>query len=327
MSQFMTFAPITVEQLEVTIASSSGADLVAVRLTNGDVLLGEIHQYGEWDQKTVNLAFNMPDGKRYGTAQITAIPITSISSVRHVPLNEASRPKLSEEDPEMDFLKKVGMDVSGGIKLPVHNYPNPLAIIIYEHNISIIQRHKFRTLHLVEESLAQDGIPTEGIHFDNDFLLYADWDFFNTQSKGGATIAASPIPGLIQIEKSIQMSPEQQVMQRLRLSTSEQIRKKLYSSIGNYAVLRGALLVPDPAQDEEIEGELSYLYQIAVSRNGEIHPILIKAQLLKFPRGFLDRISSELVFYGEFLPAPVAILGKTYKSVLLLRALAYLNST
>jgi hypothetical protein len=301
--------------------------LFAVVLTSGDVLLGGIDQHGEWKRKTVNVAFNMSDGKRYGQAQIAEVPIEQISSIQQVPLSDESKPQMNEEDPEVDFLKEIGFDVKGGIKLPVHNYPNPLASIIFQHNIPIVEQNKLRTLYLVEESLSQDGIPTEGIHFDDDFLLYVDWDFFESQSKGGVNIAASPIPGLIQIEKDVRMPLEQQVMQRLRLSLSEQIRKSLSPTVGNYSVVHGALLVPEPAQDEEIEGELSYLYQIARSSDGMLQPILIKARLLKFPKGFLHRVSSKLVFYGEVLPIPVSILGVVYKSALLIRALAYLKDS
>lgn len=317
--------PITIDALQKFLSTCKSSDLLAFKLTNGDILLGGIPRGGRIKGDTVNIAFNMPDGKRYGQARVVEIPLADISSVERVPLSEESRPQLSKDDPEVDFLKEVGIDVTEGIKLPVHNYPNPLASVIYEHNVPIIERKNFRTLYLIEEALSQDGIPTEGIRFDDDFLLYADWDFFETQSGGGISIAASPLPGLVQIEKSIQMSPEQQVMQRLKLSLGEQFRKSLSPSVGNYAVLHGALLVSDPAQDEEIEGELSYLYQTGSSIDGTLHPILVKARLLKFPRGFLNRVSSELVFYGEVLPIPVVILGITYDKVLLVRALAHLK--
>jgi len=121
------------------------------------------------------------------------------------------------------------------------------------------------------------------------------------------------------------MSNEELVMQRLKVSLSEQIRKKLSPSIGSYAVIHGALLVPDPAQDEKIEGEICYLYQVATSSEGAIFPILIKERLLKYPKDFLHRISSKLVFYGEILPVPVSIVGQLYQKVLLVRVLAHLK--
>lgn len=325
MSDSLSLPLISLEELRTVIASRSNGELYSVLLTSGEVLLGEINQRGQQNPKAIQVAFNMPDGKRYGRAVIVEVPVTRIASIQRVPLSEDSIPKFNENDPEVAYLKEMGFIASAYMKLPVHNYPNPLASIIFEHNRSIIDRHRFDMNYYVEESLAQDGISTTGIEFDDDFLLYADWDFFNSQSSAGTTIAASPIPGLIQIEKSLQMSPEQQVLQRLRGTLGEGIRRRVSPSVGNYTVLRGALLVPDPAQDEVIEGELSYLYQLGDSTDGILHPILIKARLVKYPLGFLPHINSSLVCYGEMLPIPVNILGKTYERVLLVRALAHIR--
>jgi hypothetical protein len=321
------FNPINIPKAQQLISSVSSTDLLAFTLTNGDILLGELHQHGKWNKESINIAFNMSDGRRYGQSRIIEVPITCISSIKIIPLNEDCAPRIQSNDPEAEFLREFGFDIEGSIKLPAHNYPNPLASTIYEHNMPIAEANNFKALYLIEESLSQDGIPTEGIHFYDDFLMYVDWEFFQTQSKDGTSIAIAPLPGLVQFEKSGRLSPEEQVLHRLKASLTGKLTQMIpSSSTGIYSLLSAILLVPDPAQDEEIEGEKCYLYQIANSTNGDLLPILIKSKMLKYPRGFLNRVSSKLVFYGEILQIPVAILGNQHDSVLLVRAIAYLSS-
>jgi len=311
--------PITSDALQNFLSTCKGSDLLAFKLTNGDILLGGIPRGGGIRGDTVNIAFNMPDGKRYGLAQYIKIEITSIASVSVVPLSEASIPTLSEGEWELEFLQP---SADKKVRLPVHNFPNPLASIIHNHNMPIVESHGFTASHLIEESLSQDGISEQGIHFDKDFLMYADWEFFQTQTKGETSIAASPFPGLVQVEHVLKSSNEEQVVIRIRNSLTNRILK-FVPPFGDYRLLEGVLLVPEPLQDEEIEGETSYLYRIATSQ-GDHYPILVKAKKLKYPRSFLDRVSSQLTFYGEMASIPVSISGYKYERSMLVRAIAYL---
>lgn len=322
--------PIDPSQLQPLVETASHSKLLVFILTNRDVLIGAIHQHGRWDGNYILIAFNMPDGKRYGWGQVAKIPVTAISAIDSVPLIEESIPRLDENDPEFDWLKEMGMDITEirkRTKLAVHNYPNPLAAIIYEHNMPIITDHNFEISNLIEESLSQEGIPSKGIYFDRDFLMYADWEFFQTQAKGESSISVAPIPGLVQVERTIRMSPEEQVLQRLKSSLGSKIRQTVSPATGEYRLIQGVLLVSDPAQDEIIEGEMSYLYQVGISSDGTVCPILIKAKQLKYPRGFLNKVSSVLAFYGEMLPIPVSILGNDHSQVLLARAIAHVAKT
>ena len=98
--------------------------------------------------------------------------------------------------------------------------------------------------------------------------------------------------------------------------------------MGDYTILQGCLLAPQPAQDEIIEGEKCYLYKVAESiGGGMVCPVLLKVDQLKYPTGFLNRISSQLTFYGELLPLPVDMLGEKYSQTLLARAIAYLSES
>lgn len=302
----------------------SSTRLVAITLITGDIFLGEVLADRESNKNYIDIAFNTPDGKRYGRSQLLRLTTNQIASMIKVPLAEESIPKLGENDPEILWLKNFYTNDALPSKLPVHNYPNPLATIIYEHNMMLAQKYGLATnRYLIEESLAQDGIPIGGIFFDQDFLMFADWAFFHTQARGETNFAVSPIPGLITIEKSISQSLEQQIIQRLKANLAERIRQLVTSDLGEYRVLTGALLVPDPPQDETIEGEICHLYRIA-NDNDDL-PVLIKVKQLKYPQGFLNRISSPMTCYGELLQLPVSIVGKHYSHTLLLRAMAYLS--
>ena len=313
--------PIAIEALRTILTNCLSSDLLAFHLQDGDILLGGIPRGGGLRDDTVNIAFNAPDGKRYGVAQYVRIPTSLIASVTVVPLSDATIPPINQADRENTFVQRTR---AKDMRLPVHNFPNPLAKILYDHNMPIVESHGFSVSKLIEESLSQAGISGTGIHFDRDFLMYADWEFFETQAKGETNIAVSPLPGLVQLERVIRSSNEELVIARLRNSLSNRI-SSLLPSLGEYRILMGVLLVPEPLQDEEIEGETCYLYRVATSE-GEQYPVLIKAKKLKYPRSFLNRVSSQMAFYGEMLPIPVSVAWSKYNDSMLVRAIASLTS-
>lgn len=292
---------LEINQLSDAIKSMPSAGLSAITLVSGDIFFGEIHMRRIADANSLDIVFNFPDGKLYG-GQILRLPLELIASLENVPLTK---------------------ETTHGY-LP-HNYGNPLATIIYQHNMALAEKYGLDTnIHLIEEMLGQEGIPTEGIRFDDDILLLADWGFFLTQASGETSVAVSPLPGLMTIEKSVAQALEQQVIQRLRANLPEKVRKITTHNIGEYGVFTGALLVPDTAQDTDIEGEPCHLYRIANSDDD--FPVLVKIKQLKYPKEFLNRISSPVTCYGELMPIPVNILGKQYSRTLLVRAMAYLAS-
>lgn len=326
MAQDSVFSPMNTKKLLKNLETLSPADLITVTLTETSILLGGVFKFWKdaWDEdRVVALSFNTDKGKRFGDSCIAHIPITSIAGVFAVPLDNASTPRISADDPQVQFLREMGIDLD--LRLAVQDYPTPLASIIYEHNMRVATAVGLEISYYVEKSLSPDGIPSGGICFDNDFLMYADWAFFATQTGGGVNISGA-LPGFVNVEKSLSQSPEQQVLQRLKDSLGAKIQRHISSAIGTYKVLQGCLLVPEPAQDEIIEGEKCYLYKVAESRDdGAVYPILVKVEQLKFPIDFLNRINSELTFYGELLPIPVSIMGEKYSQVLLTRAIAYLK--
>jgi hypothetical protein len=327
MSSVPVFTSINEQMLRKKLEELAPADLIAVTLTDTSILLGGVFKFWQqiWDEEgVVALSFNTEAGKRFGNSCFVHIPISLIAGISVIPLDDTSTPKLSTDDAQVEFLREIGIELD--MRLPVQDYPNPLASIIYEHNMSVIESVGFKIVNYMEKALSTEGIPTEGIHFDDEFLIYADWAFLVTQAGGGVTISAMPVPSIISIEKHLNQSPEQQVIQRLKGTLADKLHQHVSPTLGSYTVLQGCLLVPDPAQDDVIEGEECYLYQIVLSREtAEILPVLMKVKHLKYPLGFISRISSKLNFYGELLPIPVNILGENYSQVLLARAIAYLK--
>jgi len=136
-----SFSPMEWEEINTVMESSSASDLYAFILTNQDIMLGGFYQQVKSDKYTLNVAFNMPAGKLHGESRIVEIPARQISSIQKVPLSEESIPKFDENDPHITFLKSMReMDINQFIRLPVYNYPNPLASIIFYHNAKIIKK-------------------------------------------------------------------------------------------------------------------------------------------------------------------------------------------
>jgi hypothetical protein len=316
------FAPMESQQLREKLASISGAyDLVAVTLVTGDILLGGKETLPGWDENVLTLIFNMPDGKRYGDAQVIEIPFELIADVEVVPLDGESTPHFPFNDPVIQAFQKIGLPAPH--RLPVRDYPNPLATIIYEHNMPLASTYDLNLLEESQKALSTDGIPIGGITFDKDFLLYTDWEFFARQIGGATSVSLSLGPA--SANKSLAQSVQQRAFEVLRQPITETARRITAVSIGEYTRLKGCLFVPEPPQTTIIEGEEWHLYKIMESREaGSAYAVLLKVKDLKYPLEFLNRVNSVLTFYGELAPIPVNILGENFDKCLLTRAAAYL---
>ena len=94
-------------------------------------------------------------------------------------------------------------------------------------------------------------------------------------------------------------------------------------------LIQGCILLPDPPDDTEIEGEKCVLALCVIDDKNDdrvAYPILIKLSQLRYPYEFLSRINSVLTFYGEHLPVPVNVMGRSYNSTMLARAIAYIDA-
>ncbi|MFH1141453.1 MAG: hypothetical protein V1724_07325 [Chloroflexota bacterium] len=327
MAENTVFQPLPADQLEErTSAVETAYQLIAITLIDGDILLGCLAKHWHWNGQVVSLGFNTAKGKRYGDSHIVDIPIKLIADIQTIPLSEQSTPRVAPDNPSLAFLRKLGMEDEKYARLPVQDYPNPLAAIISEHNLQTAARHDFHISMYMENALSEDAIPQEGIIFDKDLLLYADWEFFSHQISGALQVSSN-IP-LLGVSKDLRPSLETEVMRRLRNSWTDNIPMPKKSNGTREHLMQGRILVPQPPDNTNIEGENCIVVVCTSSGNKdeqEPHPVLLKPKLLKYPLEFLDYIRSSLTFYGELLPVPLEISGKAHKQALLARAVAYLH--
>jgi len=195
------FIPMDAQQLEGRLKSVTIAqDFVAVTLTDGDMLLGSISKHWKWNGTTVSLSFNTAEGKRFGLSHYIDVPVDLIADVSVIPLDDASTPRMDPEAPDAQLLKEILGEID--TRVPVQDYPNPLASIIYEHNVQVASLHGLAIGDYIEKALARDAIPPEGVKFDADFLLYADWAFFSREAAGPTSVSAGlSTPFRLQISK------------------------------------------------------------------------------------------------------------------------------
>ena len=320
---FECLSPIKLKKK--TEAIEIAYQLISVTLTEGDILLGCLGKHWRWDGQVVSVGFNTLDGKRFGHSRYVQIPINLIADIQSIPLSDGCIPRVDEDDTDLAFLRELGFTDEKYARLMVQDYPNPLASIIYEHNIDIIGKYELPVLDFIEKSLSEDAIPPEGIKFEDDLILYVDWDFFSRQM-GGETSLSSGIPGVMGISRNLKSSLQNEVIKRVKNTLIDRsLRQGTSSSQIKEYQIQGCIFVPEAPEDTVIEGEKCISVFCANNEEGddEIYPLLLKPKSLTYPLEFLNRVTSPLNFYGQLLPIPLKVLGKSYKSTLLVRAIGY----
>lgn len=327
-----TFHSLPPENIkELTDSLEIAYDLISVTLIDGAMLIGTLGKHWHWDGKVISLAFNTEEGKRFGKSHIVDIPVSMIANVQPIPLDNSSIPQIAKDDPQLAFMRKLGFTDEKFARLPVQDYPNPLATIICRHNLQLVSSRDLPLSGYVEKALSQDAISPQGIFLEEDFLLYVDWDFFSRQTSGGTSISVgvSTLAANANLTKDLNPSLQKFVLGRLKDSWAERIRKGLSPKIIHDNLVQGCIFVPEPTEDTEVEGEKCVVALCAIdddSDDREAYPVLLKLGCLKLPPEFLGRVNSVLTFYGELLPIPLNVMGKSYPNVLLARAVAYLHT-
>ncbi len=310
MTENIIFQPLQPNDIKaLTDAIEIGYQLISVTLTTGDQLIGGIEKHWGWNGENVSIGFNTKAGRIYGMSHIIRIPLNQIADIKSIPLSDDTVPV---------YLDR---------RLTVQDYPNQLATVIEEHNLEVANACGLKVTGYMEAALAQDSIPPEGIKLRKDFILYADWDFFSRQMHGAVSVNASI--GTVGIEKDFSPSLQNFVFKHLRenFQKIKDVQDALQPSGIDEAYVRGCILMPQPAQDTEIEGDTCILIACANAENtGEAaYPVLLKQKSLKYPIEFLNQVRSPLIFYGEFLPVPIEVFGIRQEYTILARAIGYLQ--
>jgi hypothetical protein len=303
-------------------------DLIAIILIDGEILLGGLSKHWKWNDRSVEISFNTEDGKQYGDSHAIEVSIEKISGIVTIPLSEASIPKPTNDSTPAAWLEQLGIDAKLlGIdknllaRLPVQDYPNPLAKVICHHNLAVAERKNLRVGGYVERALSTTGVPASGIWFDHDFVAYADWEYFSRQVRGGITFGVNI--GFAVVEKDSTPSMEGLARNALKTSVIYKFQTLLTSTVSQDGLVIGKIFYPESATTTLIEGEECIV--IHCKSGSDLYPILIKPSGLKYPVELINFIGSDLRFYGEFLPIPLELYGKTYYHTMLARAIGYVQ--
>jgi hypothetical protein len=302
--------------------------LLELTLLNGDLLIGGLAKHWHWNDESIDIGYNTQAGKRFGMSCIVAVPLDIIANIKPIPLSDSSIPRLEKTDEQLEYLKKLGLFDEKYERLPVQDYPNPLATVIFENNKKVCDSTGLTVSRYLEHALSRDSIAPEGIQLKNNILLYADWDHFSRQKSGSITLEGSL--GFAGISKEISPSLHDYVFSYLNsvIGKTRQAVRAISPFGFEEFMARGCLLVPEPYTDTSIEGDeciLVYCVRADEIGESETFPVLIKKKCVKYPLEFLGRISSQLCFYGEMLPVPIDVLGKIHERTLLARAIGYLE--
>lgn len=322
---YESLPPERIKQITDTI--DVGYDLVAITLVSDDILIGGLENHWSWNNENVCVSFNTKFGKTFGSFHTVLIPLNLIANITLIPLAEESIPHFPEDEIYVKVTRKLGLGDDSPIKYYVQDYPNPLATIIAEHNLAIALAKNLEVDEALKHSLSSEAIPPNGILFEKDFILYADWNYFSHQMHGATSLSASA--GVVGVTKDF--SPSQQSFVFGHLSQNFQKIKNIQDVVVQTGVdeifARGCILSPQPPQDTEIEGEKCILLACGNAQDtGEaVYPVLVKQKAFKYPLEFVGQIRSQLVFYGEFLPVPLEVFGRKQQYTILARAIGYLR--
>ena len=252
-----------------------------------------------WEiEDNILLQFNSVNGKIYGDSNVIKIDKKFITGIRSFSL-------LSD--------------------LSISNIPNPDAVSIYNNNVKIASKYALGISNYIEMALSEESIPSEGINFKDDEIIYTDWNFIN-RIAGGINSVGVSIYGL-GASYGKQKSLDDFAMQKLRCETYERIKHVLKGKKKEYN-FEGYLIVPQSIETTNIDGENCRLFICSTSsslEDGNWIPLLVKENCLNYPLEFLHRISSRLKFYGELKQIPVSISGENKSACILCRVIGFLN--
>lgn len=329
MAEEIIFQPLPADQIKSLIDPIEiGIELIVVTLIYGDEIIGALEIYWEWDGNNVTIGFNTKAGKRFGMSHTVEIPLEIIADIKPIPLTDSSIPTLEGNEPnEVTLLDKSNLGQKLARKMFVQDYPNPIATVLESHNLAVCALRGLKVMGARDDALSRESIPPEGIMLKHDFILYADWDFFSHQLHGAVTLNATA--GVASVTKDMSPSLQAFVFKYLQENFQKiiQVQGVLAPTGIDVAFVQGCILMPQPAQDTEIEGERCILVYCGNAKNvGEAaYSILIKQNSLKFPIDLLSLIRSPLIFYGELLPIPNDVYGKKQDYMILARAIGYLH--
>ena len=149
---------------------------VIITLTSGELLFGDLHLeikfLNEKPDETLwyisryeegfgylsvklqpeNLLFNTENGRKFGDSYIINLKNKLISGIRQFTWNHDN----------FEAMRWI---------------PNPYAKLIAENNLRVAKNNNLNVGDSIEASLSNPNLPSDGIEFEYEELIYIDWDF------------------------------------------------------------------------------------------------------------------------------------------------------
>jgi hypothetical protein len=265
-------------------------------------LFGGVTQELAWHNKELVLNFNSEEGRRFGKSYRLHVPVGLISHVQPVTVVVPSTIALHTE--------------------LVRNYPNPLASILSQHNLQQTKVNALKIIDYVERALPQDEVVLSGVEFNQNMLLYADWDYLAQNMRGGVAVEVNAPFFTVQKE----LLPSLFELARAKIETGWLATKlsDVVSSKSNTFSAEGRVRVLSEPISTTIEGEECIV--VLCGDAAFLIPVLIKKRLVRYPIEFIGFIMSKLRFYGDIMYAPLVLEGTMFYNIMLARVIGYIES-
>lgn len=237
-----------------------------------------------------NIVFNSKYGSVHGSAWTIQLTPDAVVSIERLPWSKSL--------------------LSKGLK----NIPNPYATLIETHNLSVARREGLVVRPYMECALAVDAVTSEGLEFESDELLYADYAYFERLSS--LTLTA----GVFGAGVDLQVGVHTIVWQALAASLPA--RLALPNNLKRHV---GHLEAGPEDTTTEMEGEAwrVFFFTPAVPLFAPKMPVLCKTSGVSYPREFWPYIKSTLVLLGEERQIPFAYEEERWYRLITARAIGY----
>lgn len=320
------FDPLPIEYIQNILMDKTKVDQILVfKLTGGNILMGTIFSFWEWDGNIVQIEFNTEEGRTHKRSYIADLPLQFITDISIMPLSQDSYPIPYVDPEDIAFFKSAGAESLLPSSVAVYDFPNPLASIISNNNLEVASIYNIDIHEYIRKSLSKDAIPPDGIKLTEDFVLYADREFYNPQSNGLMEISINI--SIFGINKIFGYDLDKAVIRSINNN-----RKSIYDKNKNDFIINGFISNNSEHGDNLktiMQGEDSIIMMclcISPEKEGEFIPILIKKKYLSYPLEFINYISSPLVFYGKYIPLPIKAFNMEYEYTLMVKAIAFIKN-
>lgn len=305
---------------------------LVVMFTNGDLLFGELNDENFSNKKELNKFLQDKDKKNWTWVINDEFDRISAVQVNPLKIRFESRIKGSYNsyfNHDLNIDRKLISDIR--IK-KWYFADSSQRNIISENNFKVAKKHGLEITTHQNMVFFSGGAglgpweTDEGISFEDDELIYIDWDFISHISGGSSlSFGVSPInvkPG---------RTPYDLAVDKLKNGAIEKVTKNIFRG-GPLREKRveGFLVLPETELETIIEGENCIVAicsnESKLSPNNQYLPIILKMKLISFPIEMFPNIKDKMTFYGELKHIPFKSGEISSDNVLMTRVFGYISN-